>query len=159
MPDDLNDWDARNRTSSTASSRRGACYQGGGLLQIHHPAGPGAEVPIQTVLGAVPCAVAAPQTEPADGWYDRPSSTRGDRCRTVVAENLADRILMAPILVTQNLLAPIAVGRVAMIRTLPDQSQSVPAGDGNLPLAAAPGAKDGQLQTVSLAEIPGAVRT
>ena len=63
----LDDLDARNRTSSTASSRRGACYQGGGLLQIHHPAGLDVEVSIQTVLGAVPCAAAAPQTEPADG--------------------------------------------------------------------------------------------
>ena len=72
----------------------------------------------------------------------------------MVAENL-----VAQILVTQNLLAQIAVGRVAASRTERDLSQSVPAGDGNLPLAAAPGAKDGQIQTVSSAEIPGAVRT
>lgn len=139
----------RNRASSTASFRKGERHQGGDSPQIHQLAGLDAEVPIQTELDAARSAAAAPQTEPEDGWYDRPSSMRGGQCRIVAAENL----------VARSAVGRSAVDQIAMSRNERGRFRRLPGGGGSLQLLVAWGAKAGHFQIASSAEIRAGEKT
>jgi hypothetical protein len=141
--------DDQNRASSTASSRTGDRHPVGDALEIHQSADPHALSLIQTVPDGARNAAGVPQTEPAEGLGDRPSSMPANGLRrTAGAQNV----------VSQDASERIAVGQAGVSQTGRDWFQRVRAWDENLHLPGAPGAKAGQFQTVSSAEIRGAVR-
>ena len=154
MPDGQDDSDVRNRASSTAFSRRGEHHQGGDSPQIHQLAGLDAEVPIQTELDAALSAAAAPQTEPEDGWYDRPSSMPDGLRRTGAGRNVVAQSVSG-----QNAVGRFALGQVALSRIGRDRFRRLPGGGGSLQLLVAPGAKAGHFQIASSAEIRVAAKT
>jgi hypothetical protein len=150
----MDDLDERNRASSTASSRRGERHQDGDSPQIHPSAALDAEELIRILPDPVRSASGVPQTEPLDGRCDRPSSMSGGPRRTapapnVVALNVASQNPVDQISLGQGVVSRNGWGRIGRLRF----------GDGTLRRQVASGAKVGQFQTPSSAEIRGAAKT
>jgi len=151
MPGDLGE---RNRASSTASSRTGARCQYGDSPQIHRSADPDAEVLIRILPDAVRSAAGVPQTEPVDGWCDRPSSMPGDPRRTAAAPNVA-----ALNVASQNAVDQISLGQGAMSRTGRVRFERLLGEDGSFHFPVASDAQVGHFQIASGAEIRVAAKT